>query len=200
MPPVTQALLGINIICYAISQMLGYGITVEFGLWPLDSPAYGDASPFRFWQLITYGFLHGSLAHLLFNMLGLYMLGAQVEQVFGSQRYLQYYLTSVFSAAVAQLLVTQMLGGDPVPTVGASGGVFGLLLAYGMLFPNRTLMLLIPPIPMKARTFVLGYGAIELVLGLMQPTGGVAHFAHLGGAAGGFLLLQYWRGRWPFAR
>lgn len=200
MPPVTQALLGLNVICYALQQMFGFNVTLEFGLWPIASPAYGGDSPFQFWQLLTYGFLHGSLGHLIFNMIGLWMLGAQVEQVFGSQRYLQYYLTAVISAAVVQLLVMQFFVSDPAPTVGASGGVFGLLLAYGMLFPNRTVMLLIPPVPMKARTFVIGYGAIELVLGLMSPGGGVAHFAHLGGAAGGYLLLQYWRGRWPFAR
>jgi membrane associated rhomboid family serine protease len=133
-------------------------------------------------------------------MLGLWMLGAQVEQVFGSRRYLQFYLVAVVSAAVVQLAVMHFVLTDPAPTVGASGGVFGLLLAYGMLFPNRTVMLLIPPIPMKARTFVFVYGGIELGLGLMSPGGGVAHFAHLGGLAGGWLLLQYWRGRWPFGR
>jgi membrane associated rhomboid family serine protease len=84
--------------------------------------------------------------------------------------------------------------------VGASGGVFGLLLAFALLFPRRVVMLLIPPIPLPARVFVVVYGVIELVLGVTETQSGVAHFAHLGGLAGGFFLLQYWRGRWPFAR
>jgi membrane associated rhomboid family serine protease len=106
----------------------------------------------------------------------------------------------VVTAAIAQLLVGQLLDWPPFPTVGASGGVFGLLLAFGMLFPERRVLLLFPPIPMKARTFVTLYGVIELVLGITGSESGVAHFAHLGGLAGGFFLIQYWKGRWPFSR
>lgn len=200
MPPVTQALLGLNIIGFALQQMLGPWAMATFALWP---PGFGEEAgvpDFEIWQLLSYGFLHGSLMHLLFNMLGLWMLGRDVEDVFGSRRYLGYYLTCVVTAAGAQILVGQLMAWPPSPTVGASGGVFGLLLAYGMLFPRRRLMLLFPPIPMQARTFVTLYGIIELVLGVTGTASGVAHFAHLGGLAGGFFLIQYWRGRWPFNR
>jgi membrane associated rhomboid family serine protease len=107
-------------------------------------------------------------------------------------------LASVLAAALVQILFT-MLVGTMVPTIGASGALFGLLLAYGMLFPNRTIMPLFPPIPMKARTFVIVFGALELFLGL-SGGGGIAHFAHLGGMLGGYLMILYWRGRPPFGR
>jgi membrane associated rhomboid family serine protease len=109
----------------------------------------------------------------------------------------------VVGAGLVQLLVATLAANGGIgayPTVGASGGVFGLLLAYGMLFPNHRLMLLFPPIPMRARTFVICYGLLELFLGVTGTAPGVAHFAHLGGMAFGFLLIQYWRGRWPFRR
>jgi membrane associated rhomboid family serine protease len=199
-PPVTQALLGLNIIGFALQQMMGPWLMAHFALWPPGDPAAPGFPGFEVWQLVSYGFMHGSMLHLGFNMLGLWMLGRDVEVTFGSKRYLQYYMTCVVTAALVQLLVGQILSWPPFPTVGASGGVFGLLLAFGMLFPNRKVLLLFPPIPMKARTFVTLYGVIELVLGITGSESGVAHFAHLGGLAGGFLLIQYWRGRWPFAR
>ena len=119
--------------------------------------------------------------------------------MWGPKRYLLFYMVSLLTAAVAQLLVA-LLTGAVYPTVGASGALFGLLLAFGMLFPNRQIMLLIPPIPMKAKVFVAIYGAIELFLGVTGTQQGVAHFAHLGGMLGGFLMIQYWRGRPPFGR
>jgi membrane associated rhomboid family serine protease len=106
----------------------------------------------------------------------------------------------VVAAALCHLIVTALMGAPPVPMVGASGGVYGLLLAYGMYFPNRRIVLLIPPIPMRARTFVIVFAAIELALGVTQTAAGVAHFAHLGGMLGGFLMIQYRRGRFPFGR
>jgi membrane associated rhomboid family serine protease len=198
LPPVTQALIGLNIVGFSLQQLLGPWVTMTFALWPPVPVMPGDAMPFQIWQPVTYAFLHGNLAHLMFNMLGFWMLGRDVEDVFGSIRYLQYYFTCVVTAAVAQMLVVALLDQPPAPTVGASGGVFGLLLAYGMLFPKRRLMLLFPPIPMQARTFVILYGLIELVLGITGTQSGVAHFAHLGGLVGGFFLLQFWRRRWPF--
>jgi membrane associated rhomboid family serine protease len=150
------------------------------------------------WQLLTYAFLHGSLTHLAFNMFALYMFGSAVERVFGGRRYLTFYMVCVLSAAVAQLIVSAMTG-KIYPTVGASGGIFGILLAYGMYFPNNRVMLLFPPIPMPARVFVLVYALIELFLGVTGTQEGVAHFAHLGGMVGGFVMLRYWRGttgRW----
>ena len=156
----------------------------------------GDGLGFEPWQTVTYSFLHGSLTHLLFNMFALYMFGGAIEQVFGSRRYLAYYLVCVVSAALAQLLVAWMTG-EFYPTVGASGGVFGLLLAYGLYFPNNRVMLLFPPIPMPARVFVLVYAMLELVMGVTGAQSGVAHFAHLGGMVGGFIMLRIWRGGGP---
>jgi membrane associated rhomboid family serine protease len=131
-------------------------------------------------------------------MLGLWMFGSELEQVWGRQRFIRFYAASVLSAAAAQLLVTWLLG-SMYPTVGASGGLFGLLLAYGMTFPNRTIVPLIPPIPMKAKVFVAIYGGLELLMGVTGTASGVAHFAHLGGMLGGFLMLRYWRGQSPFS-
>jgi membrane associated rhomboid family serine protease len=143
---------------------------------------------------VSYAFLHGNLLHLAFNMFGLYMFGSGVEQVFGARRYLTYYLTCVVSAALTQLVVLGW-SGVFVPTVGASGGVFGLLLAYAVLFPHHRILLLFPPIPMRARVFVLVYAGLELVLGIAGTASGIAHFAHLGGMVGGWVLLRRWRVR-----
>jgi membrane associated rhomboid family serine protease len=126
-------------------------------------------------------------------MFALYMFGGAIERVFGGRRYLAFYLVSVVSAALTQLIVAG-LSGEVYPTVGASGGVFGLLLAYGLYFPNNRVMLLFPPIPLPARTFVLIYAVLELFLGVTGSQAGVAHFAHLGGMVGGYLMLRYWRG------
>jgi membrane associated rhomboid family serine protease len=143
------------------------------------------------WQILTYGFLHGNVMHIAFNMFALWMFGRELEWLMGSQRFLIYFLVCVVGAALVQLLVASFQGGL-YPTVGASGGVFGILLAYGLTFPNRIVMLLFPPIPMKAKYFVLFYGLLELYLGVSGNAPGVANFAHLGGMLFGFLLLQYW--------
>ena len=192
MPPVTRALLLINVAAFCIGLFIGPLFTRVFGLWPL---AGGLFLP---WQVVTYAFLHASLGHLFFNMLGLWMFGSELEQVWGRQRFIRFYAASVLTAAAAQLRVTWLLG-SMYPTVGASGGLFGLLLAYGMTYPNRTIVPLIPPIPMKAKVFVAIYGGLELLMGVTGSASGVAHFAHLGGMLGGFLMLRYWRGQSPFA-
>lgn len=192
MPPVTRALLLINVAAFCIGLFIGPLFTRVFGLWPL---AGGLFLP---WQVVTYAFLHAGLGHLFFNMLGLWMFGSELEQVWGRQRFIRFYAASVLTAAAAQLLVTWLLG-SMYPTVGASGGLFGLLLAYGMTFPNRTIVPLIPPIPMKAKVFVAIYGGLELLMGVTGTASGVAHFAHLGGMLGGFLMLRYWRGQSPFS-
>lgn len=192
MPPITQALLLINIAAFCIDIFLGPWFTRLLALWPLG---YG----FLPWQIVTYAFLHGSIGHLFFNMLGLWMFGSELERVWGPKRFIHFYAASVLAAAAAQLLVTAMLG-SMSPTVGASGGLFGLLLAFGMMFPNRTIMPLFPPIPMKAKVFVALYGGLELLLGVTGSNSGVAHFAHLGGMLGGYLMFRYWRGLPPFNR
>ena len=143
--------------------------------------------------MVTYAFLHGGLLHLGFNMFALYMFGSPVEQVFGGRRYLVYYFVCVVSAAIAQLAVSAMTGAV-YPAIGASGGVFGILLAYAIYFPRNRIMLLFPPIPMPARVFVIAYAVLELFFGVTGTEEGVAHFAHLGGLVGGFVMLQYWRG------
>ena len=150
------------------------------------------------WQLLSYAFLHGDVLHLFFNMLGLWMFGSELERLWGQRRFIHMLLAGTLAAAVVQILFN-IITGSRLPTVGASGALFGLLLCYGMLFPNRTIMPLFPPIPMKARTFVIVFGALELFLGV-SGSSGVAHFAHLGGMLGAWLLLLYWRGRLPFGR
>jgi membrane associated rhomboid family serine protease len=197
-PPVTRALLIANVAVFLVQGLAGDSLVIWFALWPFGSPAYtGPEAPAGFlpWQLVTYSFLHGNGLHLLVNMLGLFMFGSEVERVLGYQRYFTYYFVSVLAAALAQLVMSAMTAGPPYPTVGASGGVFGLLLAYGMFFPRRMVMLIFPPIPMPARMFVFVYAAIELYLGVTGTQAGVAHFAHLGGMLGGFLMLRRWRRR-----
>jgi membrane associated rhomboid family serine protease len=206
LPPVTTALLIANGVVFVLQLLVGNPAFAAFMLWPLGDSGmdpFSQAPQFLPWQLLTYAFLHGSFAHVGFNMLALLMFGAPLEYTWGNRRFLTFYFTCVAGAGLCQLAVaswTVFEGGPVYPTIGASGGVFGLLLAYGMLFPNQRLMLLIPPIPMKARTLVIVYGAIELLLGFTGWQPGVAHFAHLGGMLFGWLLIRYWRGQPPFGR
>ena len=195
--PVTRILIIANVLVYVLQNVVGTPLVVGFALWPLSPGPFTDAPTFQVWQLVTYGFMHdtSNLAHIFFNMFALYMFGSEIERLLGASHYVVYYFVCVIGAAVAQLLVMQWMGGDPYPTVGASGGVFGLLLAFGMAYPHRKLMLLFPPIPMPAWLFVSLYGILELVLGVTGTQQGVAHFAHLGGMAAGFFLLQAWRRR-----
>ena len=193
MPPITQALLLINVAAFCIDQLFLRGALSQwFALWPLGA----NFAPY---QVVTYAFLHGSIGHLFFNMLGLWMFGAELERVWGPRRFMHFYAASVLSAAMMQLLVCWLIGSYN-PTVGASGGLFGLLLAFGMMFPNRIIMPLFPPIPMKAKVFVAIYGGLELLLGVTGTSSGVAHFAHLGGMLGGYLMIRTWRGQPPFGR
>jgi membrane associated rhomboid family serine protease len=192
-PPVTQILIIANVAVFLLETVAGGILFRLFALWPLSSG-------FLPWQVVTYGFLHGGLTHLLLNMFALYMFGGEIERVVGQRRYLTFYFVCVLSAAIAQLLVTAVLAAPPYPTVGASGGVFGLLLAFAMYFPNRRVLLIIPPIPMPAWLFVTLFGILELYFGVTGTQAGVAHFAHLGGMVGGYLMIRRWRGRPPFGR
>jgi membrane associated rhomboid family serine protease len=195
LPPVTRVLLLLNVVIYAAQALTGDLLVRPFALWPSASPQFPGAPSFELWQLLTYGFLHGGLTHLFFNMFALYMFGGEIERLLGSRRFLIYYVACVIGAAVAQLVVVSNVTMPPIPTVGASGGVFGLLLAFGMAFPQRRIMLLFPPIPMPAWLFVTLYGLLELYLGVTGSGQGVAHFAHLGGMVAGYALLVYWRGQ-----
>ena len=182
----------LNVAMFCIDYALGRGLSSGFlALWPLNSPEFMP------WQIVTYSFMHGGWEHLFFNMMGLWMFGSELERVWGRQRFIQFYTFSVLAAAACQLLMAASMGiGNP--TVGASGGLFGLLLAFGMMFPDRMIMPLIPPIPMKAKYFVAMYGGLELILGVTGTDMGVAHFAHLGGMLGGWMVIRYWRGQPPF--
>lgn len=188
-PDVIFLLLIANGLMFALQQFDFSAALMEkfFVLWPIDSH-WGDFYP---WQLLTYGFLHGDMMHILFNMFMLWMFGRELEDIMGSRRFLTYYLTGVAGAGIVQLIVAAIQGGG-YPTVGASGGVFALLLAFGMTFPNRMIMLMFPPIPMKAKYMVILFGVFELYVGVSGSAPGIANFAHLGGMLFGFILLKYW--------
>lgn len=203
-PPVVRTLLILNVAVFGLQQLNGDWLTIYFALWPLGEAS--GAGPggetitvgFELWQAVSYAFLHSGLAHIAMNMLGLYSLGGVVEQVLGARNFIVYYLVCVVTAAVAQLLVIEFFTGGFYPTVGASGGVFGVMMAFAMMFPREKLMVFPIPIPLPAWLFVTLYTAAELYFGVTGTAAGIAHFAHLGGLVGGFVLLQYWRGRLPF--
>ena len=190
LPPATRALLLINVAVFLLQQVPGLGQLIDglFALWP---PASGLFHP---WQLLTYAFLHGSWAHIFFNMFALYMFGGALERYWGGRRLVIFYLVCVLSAALTQIAV-QYPAGATEEVIGASGGIFGILLLFGMAYPQRQLLLLFPPIPMPAWLFVTLYGVLELCLGVFGTSQGVAHFAHLGGMATGYVLIRYWRAR-----
>lgn len=187
MPPGVRTLLIATVIAFMLQLAAGDGMIAGLALWPLRAN-------FMPWQLLTYAFLHGSIAHLAINMYALWLFGRELEMLMGYRSFLQLYFASVLSAALMQLLATSFTGAV-YPTIGASGGVFGLLLAYALFFPNRIIMLLIPPVPLPARLFVLLYAVIELILGVTGTEAGVAHFAHLGGMIGGYIVIRRWRSR-----
>jgi membrane associated rhomboid family serine protease len=199
MPPATQAIIGVNVVVFLLQGTLGDSTTLLFALWPLGPSPFGPDVGFMPWQLVTYSFLHGGFAHIFFNMFAVYMFGSTLEQFFGTRFYLLLYFASVVTAAVTQLAVNEIMG-SPYPTLGASGGVFGLLLAFGMYFPHQRIMLIIPPIPMPAWVAVTLFGALELFFGITGTQAGVANFAHLGGMLGAFLLIQWRRGKPPFPK
>ena len=185
MPTLTRTLIIANVLAYGLALLLPPQIVIALELWPLGSGL------FQPWQPLSYAFLHGSLSHLGFNMLGLAMFGADLERLWGPRRFAQLYFVSVLTAAATQLVLA---GG---PTIGASGGVFGLLIAFGIAFPHRRVVPLIPPIPMPAWLFAALYALVELTMGVTGVQADVAHFAQLGGAVGGGLLARLWRGRMP---
>lgn len=194
-PQITKILLITNVAVFLLQLATGPRLIFTFGLWPPGVTTAAGEPAFHVWQLVTYSFLHGSVAHIFFNMFALWMFGSDIERLMGRERYLTYYFVCVIGAALTQLATTGMFAGPPAPTIGASGGVFGILLAYGLAYPHRRVMLIFPPIPMPAWLFVTLYGLLELYLGITQTAAGIAHFAHLGGMIGGFVLLQYWANR-----
>ena len=204
-PPTAMIVLGVTVAAFLLQSMNPLESIRLLALWPLATPDQiglsggGSVSTgFGPWQLLTYGLLHGGIGHLFFNMFALYMFGLPIEQAWGSKRFLIFYLVCVIGAGLVQLLTAAVTGGV-YPTIGASGGVFGLLLAFGMMYPNQRIMLLIPPIPIRAKYFVIGYGLLTLFFGVTGGMSGVAHFAHLGGMLFGLAMILYW-GRQDYQR
>jgi membrane associated rhomboid family serine protease len=197
MPPLIRFLILANLAIFVAGAAYVPAVTAAFGLWPLGRFAvagFPGRVGFEPWQLITYGFLHANLLHVSLNMFGLYTFGREVELAAGTRRFAALYFASVLTAGITQLLVVSLPPvTDPYPTVGASGGVFGVLLAFAMLYPRRMIRLIFPPIPMRAWLFVTLYGVAGLLQGVTGTAAGVAHFAHLGGMAGAWLVLRGWR-------
>ena len=196
LPPATLYLLWIITGGYLLQMLAPEAMLRWFALWPVGSEGIGG-SAFLPWQLVTYAALHGSFVHIFFNGFALWMFGSVIETTWGTRRFVQFAVACIVAAGLTQLLLG-MLGVFPAaPTIGISGLTYGLLLAYGMMFPNQQVMLLIPPIPMKAKYLVMIFAGLALFMGLTGG-GGVAHFAHLGGMLGGWLMIRYWRGQPPF--
>lgn len=186
LPPATRAIIVATVAVFLLEQIAPSPAFNRLALWPYQTHLFAP------YQLLTYAFVHGGFTHIFFNMFALFMFGRGLEDLWGPRRFLVYYFASVLAAGLTQLAFTALTG-TFYPTVGASGGVFGVLLAFGMLFPQARVMLIFPPIPMKAWFMVIAYGTIELVSGVTGTFQGVAHFAHLGGMLGGAILLLYWR-------
>src|SRR2546430_6986673 len=192
LPPATRALILVNVAVFLLQQLAPDLVAGLFALWPLGSPL------FRPWQLISYAFLHGNLVHIFFNMFALFMFGRALELYWGGRRLLMFYLVCVLAAALTQLAV-QGASGEQEEVIGASGGVFGVLLAFAWYFPRQRLFVIPIPIPVPAWLFVTVYALAELLYGVTGRQQGVAHFAHLGGMLGGALCILYWRARRRFS-
>ena len=212
LPPVTKNLLIINVLCY-----FGYIVAQKYGIDLNDTLGlhFFLASDFNLAQLVTYMFMHANFQHIFFNMFAVWMFGRTLEHVLGAKRFLSYYMVCGIGAGLVQELVQYIqyamelshydnvdTGLSIIPmaeflnmmtTVGASGAVYGILLAFGMLFPETRMFVFPLPFPIKAKFFVIGYAVIELFSGFGSSGDGVAHFAHLGGMIFGFLLIMYWR-------
>lgn len=215
LPEVTKNLLAINVLLFLATIVMGKQGIDLVGILGLH---FFKASDFAPYQLLTYMFMHSGFSHIFFNMFALYMFGGVLERVWGAKRFLIFYLVCGVGAGLLQEIVQYAQyvqlgydsiseiavyrGGPPVPmadalnhwtTVGASGAIYAILLGFGMLFPNEKMFVFPIPVPIKAKFFVIGYAAIELLLGMSRAQDGVAHFAHLGGMLFGLLLILYWR-------
>lgn len=201
--PATQALLIANVAMFLLQMVLPDALMARLLLWPIGAGQVLPGAGFLPWQLVSAGFMHATFGHIFFNMLALWMFGSPLEAVWGARRFTTYYLVSLVGANVLQVIVGTLLlaqGQFPVPVLGASGAVFALLLGYGMLFPEQRMIVFPIPVPIKARTLVIIYGAMELFFAYTGRQPGVAHFVHLGGMLFGWLLIRYWRGQPPFGR
>ena len=185
--PAIRNLLIINIIVFLGTELIGDSMYQWFALFPIGS-VY-----FRWWQFVTHMFMHGSFAHIFFNMWSLIVFGPLLERLWGSKKFLIFYFVCGLGAALCHELVQMTQPLSNIPTVGASGAIYGLLLGFGMLYPNYVLTLVFPPVSLKAKWFVVIFAAIELVTGILGTRDGVAHFAHLGGMLFGLILILIWK-------
>ena len=187
LPPAVKNLLIINIIVFIGTELIGDPMYQWFALFPIGSPF------FRWWQFVTHMFMHGNFMHIFFNMWSLIVFGPMLERLWGSKKFLIFYFVCGLGAALCHelVLLTQPLSN--IPTVGASGAIYGLLLGFGMLYPNYVLTLVFPPVSLKAKWFVAIFAGIELLTGVLGTHDGVAHFAHLGGMLFGLILILFWK-------
>jgi membrane associated rhomboid family serine protease len=185
--PVTRALLLTNVGIFLLQLLLGPQLEQWFALWP-------PGALFEPWQLLTYAFLHEGFLHIFLNMIALFMFGTPIESYLGARRFILFYFVCVLTAGLTQQTVAMFQHADS-PTLGASGGIFGLLLAFAMYFPRARITLIFPPIPLPAWAFVSIYGLVELFQGVSGSEPGVAHFAHLGGMLGAAAMILFWRSK-----
>ncbi len=194
--PIVKHFIIINVIMFALTLLAENFMLEKFALFYFNSPF------FKPYQLISHIFMHGGFMHILFNMYSLYIFGSVLESVWGGKKFFIYYMVTGIGAALFHLFITYLRieSGvlDPylasiIPMVGASGAIYGLLLAYGVLFPNNVLTLFFPPVSLKAKYMVFVFGGLEFLLGLGGSGDGVAHFAHLGGMLFGFVILMIWK-------
>lgn len=186
-PPVTKVVLVINIALFIIDYLSGNTIAKIFALYSINT------SMFQPYQLVTHMFMHAGFSHILFNMFGLYMFGRVLESAIGSKRFFILYFVSGLGAAGLQLLINY-LQGDASPMLGASGAIFGVITAFAVMFPNVEMMFIFIPIPIKAKYMVPIFAVLELFFGVSQfKFDNIAHFAHLGGAILGFILIMIWK-------
>ena len=196
LPNGVKYLLITNVIMFAATyalERLGYlEITNLLCLWPVTTPL------FRIWQPITYMFMHAGFGHIFFNMFALWMFGYVLENYWGTKRFVIYYMICGLGAAATHIAMSLIFHMPVAPTVGASGAVYGILLAFGMMFPNEYIYLYFL-VPIKTKWFIIGMVALELFEGIFRSYDGIAHFAHLGGMLIGLILILYWR-KHPFGR
>ena len=194
--PIVKHFIIINVIMFALTLLAENFMLEKFALFYFNSPF------FKPYQLISYIFMHGGFMHILFNMYSLYIFGSVLESVWGGKKFFIYYMVTGIGAALFHLFITYLriesgvlvpYLASIIPMVGASGAIYGLLLAYGVLFPNNVLTLFFPPVSLKAKYMVFVFGGLEFLLGLGGSGDGVAHFAHLGGMLFGFVILMIWK-------
>ena len=199
-PRAVKALLIANALVFVLQLFANDALLNAFALWPLPFGVATDVQhpSFMPWQLVSYAFLHGSFGHLFFNMLAVLMFGAQLEYEWGQKRFVTYWLWCILGAGACQLLMQTFVA--PGYAIGASGGVYGLILAFAVKYPHQRVVMFPLPIQMSARTMAIGYAVAALLYGVFGSQEGVAHFAHLGGMLTGWIVLRYWRQEPPFGK